>query len=202
MGNAIINASAVILAGGESKRMGTDKASLVINGTSLVERVAGNMRGCFNEVILSTRDIDIEIDDVTTVKDKYGRRGPAIGLISAASEIKNDWVFVIACDMPVASNKLINYMSTLRDGVDMVVPNAEGQVQPLFAFYSKRSIELLKESIENGERGLCKFIKNNKTLNVRYVSTNEVKEFDSGLLSFFDLDTKEDIEELTILRGV
>ncbi len=193
---AIDNATAVILSGGDSTRMGTDKAGLSINGISLLERVVSIVSPLFGETIISTRHDHHKIEGIKTVIDSDYRKGPASGLLTSMEEMTTDWAFCIASDMPLIEPDLIVFMASLRDHYDYVVPYTGEQIQPLFAFYHRNAIGELKERLLNGDRGLCKYLNTLDEVRIRKVLDKEMVKFDRELKSFIDVDKPEELKEV------
>lgn len=202
----IDNATAVILSGGDSTRMGEDKAALKIDGASLLERVASIVVPLFNETIISTRHEYHKIDGIKTIIDGDYRKGPASGLLTSMEAMTTDWAFCIASDMPLIEPSLIAYLASLRESYNYVVPytgeqdtecqDTECQIQPLFAFYHKSTISELKDRILNGERGLCKYLNSLDENSIRKVMDKEMIRFDPELKSFIDVDKPEEFRKV------
>jgi len=187
----IEDCTAIILAGGESKRMGQDKASLKLANETLLNRAIRNIQPHFEHMIISVREPKKHIL-FPQLCDKGLARGPIMGISTAMQRVNTSWVFVIACDMPFMSAALIEAMAAKRQQQQAVVPTVNGMIQPLFAFYAKDCLSILQTHIESGERSLKKVIAD---LDTTMFSEAECADYDPDLLSFFDLDTKEDIHQ-------
>lgn len=200
--NMIKNATAVILSGGDSTRMGEDKAALNISGISLLERVASIVSPLFKETIISTRHEYHKIEGIKTIIDGDYRKGPASGLLTSMEAMTTDWAFCIASDMLLIEPNLIIYLASLRESYDYIVPytgeqdaecqDKECQIQPLFAFYHKSTIPELKNRILNGDRGLCKYLNSLDENRIRKVMDKEMTKFDPELKSFIDVDKPDE----------
>lgn len=196
----IEGASCVVLIGGESRRMGTDKAAVELSGRKLLDHVLDAVLPIFDEVFIGAHDDDPSLiktlpAGVRVVRDTLPGRGPALGVCSALEAAKNPWVFVVSCDVPMLSGGLVEALALLRENFDAVVPYVKGGPEPTCAFYSKTLLAPLKESVLAGKRGLAYFLKEAeaKGLNIRYADGEELKQADPGLLSFTDIDTPEDL---------
>ncbi|MDD5057116.1 MAG: molybdenum cofactor guanylyltransferase [Sideroxydans sp.] len=181
--------TALILAGGDSRRMGRDKAALVLDGATLLERVTATMQQIFPKVIVSVRQPRSGVD-VMQVCDEQDSIGPLAGLIAGMAQADTPWVFAVACDMPFVSHAVVKQLATLRDAHQAVVPMVGGYAQPLAAFYTNSALDAMRASLAAGDKSLRGVLKN---LDVRYVSEDELREYDPQLRSFFDLDTPEDL---------
>jgi molybdopterin-guanine dinucleotide biosynthesis protein A len=197
----ISDVSCVVLAGGESRRMGRDKAQVQLAGSSLLERVLHVVRPLFDDVMISRRSQDGELNGVHIIEDQLDGRGPIIGLCSALQQARHSFVFVTACDMPFISAGLITYLSSFHSDFDIVVPVREGRPEPLFAIYSKSCLDELLERVKQGNRGLTSFIRETG-LSVHYVEPQQLREFDPVLHSFVDIDSEHALTEAeSLLAG-
>ena len=185
----IADCTVIILAGGESKRMGSDKAALPFNGETLLQNVIARVQPLFVQTLVSVREVRADVL-LPQICDTPSDGGPLVGLISALEKVTTPWAFVVACDMPFVAPVLIMHLATLRANHQAVVPQVNGHAQPLAAFYARRALPLLQSSLANGNKSLIGALKN---LDVRYVNAAELVQFDPQLRSFFDLDTPQDV---------
>lgn len=184
---------AVIMAGGDSQRMGRDKASLVLGEQTLLQRVADAMRLVFPQVVVSVRTLRPEIG-LPQVCDAHANVGPLAGLCAGldyASQNGVPWIFAVATDMPFVRPALIEQLANYRSGVDAVVPLVDGHPQPLAAFYSIDALPAVRAlATGEGKRSLRAAL---ERLQVAYVHAADLITADPGLDSFVDLDTPEDL---------
>jgi molybdopterin-guanine dinucleotide biosynthesis protein A len=164
---AMINdCTAIILVGGDSRRMGRDKATLPFSGTTLMQAVVATMQQLFPVTLVSVRQIRPEIY-LPQVCDTQADGGPLVGLVSTLNRVTTPWAFVVACDMPFISTALVEQLAGHRAQQQAVVPVVHGQLQPLAAFYSTGCIPLLRASLALGNKSLLGALKH---LDVCYVS--------------------------------
>jgi molybdopterin-guanine dinucleotide biosynthesis protein A len=184
----IADCTALILAGGESRRMGRDKANLLLGGKPLLQHVIEVVQPLFENIIVSTRHIRTDCD-FPQVCDDPGHAGPLAGLNAGLAHAATPWVFALACDMPFITPELIAHLAKFRDRYDAVVPVVQGHPQPLAAFYARRIRGELRELQQgSGKQSLRELL---KKLTVRYVDEAEIQAAD--LSGFIDLDTPEDV---------
>ena len=126
------------------------------------------------------------------VADACPGRGPMIGIASALQAVKTTWVFAVGCDMPRASAKLLHFMAGCRPGVQAVVAEVGGKVQPLPGFYADSCLPVMQEAIEKGERGLARLIAHR--LDAAVLPESELRQCDPTLQSFVDFDTRQSLE--------
>ncbi len=187
----------IILAGGENRRMGTDKAFLEVAGRPLVERVINVLKGLFERVIVVTNTPQAYTRyAVSVVTDAIDKRGPLTGIYSGLLASKDDYNFVAACDMPFLNSGLIGHMAMEAEGYDVVVPEIHGNVEPLHAVYHQRLLPLIESQIRRDTRQIRKIFDGVK---VRRITDEEIDRFDPERRSFINLNTPKEYEEAVCL---
>ncbi|MDH4233599.1 MAG: molybdenum cofactor guanylyltransferase [Gallionella sp.] len=186
----IEDCTAIIMAGGDSQRMGRDKANVVLDGQTLLQSVVKTMQQIFPEVIVSVRQPRTGID-LPQVCDEQADGGPLAGLVACLGQITTPWAFMVACDMPFVMPEVVELLGSYRSKHQAVVPVVHGHPQPLAAFYATSCLAPMKASLAVQQKGLRGVL---KQLDVRYVDETEMLEADPQLRSFFDLDTPQDVE--------
>ena len=155
----IVKYSAVILGGGKSTRMGSDKGSLLINGKSFIETIAGNLADA-DELFLSTGENELyKLPGIRNIRDEYKDIGPVAGIHKALKSMKNEWLFAVACDMPFidsafAGQLLKNGLEENEEAVLIVPRDKSGRYNMLGAMYHRSLYEKVTELINGGERKL------------------------------------------------
>lgn len=144
--------SGIILAGGKSKRMGSNKALLKIGGIPLIERVARSISGVCSEIIIAGGDPkELGHLGYPVVPDVYPGCGPLSGLHSGLQAARNRYSFVSACDTPFLDERLIRRLVSNAVGYDAVILKAgEGFYEPLCSLYGKIFAKAAETSIKNG----------------------------------------------------
>ncbi|MDX8412390.1 MAG: molybdenum cofactor guanylyltransferase [Mariprofundaceae bacterium] len=187
--------SCVVLLGGESRRMGVDKAHVKLAGHTLVEWVLATVKPLFDDVMISGRVNTPNIGGTRFIKDRLPGRGPAVGLCAAMQAARHPFVFAIACDMPFISARLIQYLAAKREGFDMVVPEIDERLEPLCAVYGLRCLDSLGERVKTGKRGLIAWMEQERTLRLLRVDEQTIRGLDPGLHSFTDIDTADALSD-------
>ena len=189
----IEDCTAIILAGGESQRMGCDKATLVLGEHSLLQRVIAIVQPIFPQVLVSVRRHRPDID-LRQICDTQADAGPLAGLCAGLEQSTTPWVFAVATDMPFVQAALIEHLARQRFGsqdCQAVIPVVAGHPQPLAAFYAVSALAVIQDLLAgDGKRSLRAAL---ERLNVCYVDESELRAADPGLRSFFDLDTPDDV---------
>jgi molybdopterin-guanine dinucleotide biosynthesis protein A len=198
----IADCTAIILAGGDSQRMGRDKANLLLGEQTLLQRVIATMQKIFPYVIVSVRQPRPEIDlpQVCDEQPNDGMpgAGPLAGVAAGLGHISTPWAFAVACDMPFVAPALVEQLGRFRSNHQAVVPVVQGHPQTLAAFYAAGCLAAMRAQLAGGgKRSLRAAL---EQLQVRYVDETELLKADPALRSFFDLDTPQDVA--TALQGV
>jgi molybdenum cofactor guanylyltransferase len=182
---------AMILAGGENKRIPAVKGFLRIQDTRIIERNITLLKSLFRQVMISTNTPECYFYlGCPMVGDILTDKGPMTGILSALVSSEGSGLFVTACDMPYINAILIQYIVGKRDKrFDAVIPVFEQKPQPLFGFYSGRVAEKMEMSIKAGRRSLRDFLKG---IAVYYISEDEVRNIDREGRSFVNINTIED----------
>jgi len=191
--------SSVILAGGKSKRFGKNKAFLKIGGRILIDQIVEKMGRLSNEIIIITNILKkfdylpkkINYLNVKLIKDIIPYKGSLGGIYSGLLFAKNNYIFVVACDMPFLNTALLKYIISFLQDYDVVIPKINDFFEPLHAIYSKKCIKPIKKLIDENSLKIIDFFKD---VNVKFVKKNEIEKFDPDFLSIFNINTLEDLK--------
>jgi len=149
-------ATAIVMAGGSSNRMGTDKSMLPFKGQSIIEAICEQLRGSFDQILISANEVDkFAFLGFEVVPDKVPEQGPLMGIASALQASANELNFVIACDIPKINLACVNRMLTeaVESQADIVVPTiGDKKYEPLFAIYRKSALEAINKTLSSGKR--------------------------------------------------
>lgn len=194
--------AAAVLAGGKGKRLGVNKVALEVGGVSVLGRIIGVLKGIFPLIYLVTQgdnSLPGVVGDgvVRVVDDLLPGRGPLGGIYTALEYASKPYVFVMACDMPYPEPKLIHLLLSRAPGWEAVVPRRGPYIEPLFAVYSRETRERIRKKLEGGRLKIHEVI---DELQVCYVEEKEVAELDPAFLSFFNINTPEDLVEARRLQ--
>jgi len=186
-------ASLIILAGGESRRMGFQKPLLLVNRRNLIEIVIERLKDLFSEIIVGGKgEQRIYGKEFIFVEDLYDRRSPLVGIYSGLKASKNQLNFVVACDMPFVNRNLVKYMLKIAGDYDVVVPVVRGYFEPLHTVYTKNTVNVIEEEIERGNLKVTSFY---DRVNVKEIPEKIVRKYDPELMSFINLNTPKDLKK-------
>ncbi|NOQ22937.1 MAG: NTP transferase domain-containing protein [Candidatus Aegiribacteria sp.] len=182
--------SLLILAGGESSRMGCPKHLLPASGGTMIDYIINRLGSLFTEVMVAGRGIELNRSDARIVEDIRLKRSPLVGILSGMKESSTPDVFVIGCDMPFVKPGLIHCLTSRKDDTNaIVIPVIRGYFEPLCAIYSCSTSDRIAQYLDSGGRKVTGFF---QTVSVREVKESEIRLFDPLLKSFINLNTPND----------
>ena len=193
--------SVVILAGGQSRRLGIDKSLLEVEDQPLLARTVQTLVTLSDDLIVVTneaaryRALDL---GVRFVPDDRRGMGSLMGIYSGLRAARYGYALAVACDMPFLSLPLLRYMASLTEGYDVVIPRLNGLVEPLHSIYGKACLPFMAELLDQGRRKITSFF---PKVRVRYVEEQELAAYDPSHLSFVNVNTAEDWQRVQRLLG-
>lgn len=191
--------TAVILAGGQSRRMEQNKAWLEIGGRPVIQRVLSQVAPLFEEIIIAgDSSPDLQNLGVKIVSDKFKGKGPLAGLYTGLITSRSEWIFCCACDMPFLNKKLLLALKGQASRVDTVICQWEGRLQPLHGFYRQTCLPVIEKHLREDSLKLVDIF---PSLEVKYLKDTFVKRFDQKGHSFFNLNTPDAISRANIIAG-
>lgn len=196
--------TAVILAGGMSRRLGRNKALEPFGDEPLIRRVIGRAHR-FADAVLVVANNDARVaeldlpDDVGAAVDLFPDMGPLGGIATGLSAARTEWATFCACDMPFVSPALFRSLLSLREGYDAVVPVIGGRPEPMHAAYSRACLDAVRGKIEARQLKASAFFDD---VRVRLVSEEDVRAVDAELTSFFNVNTQADLDKALEMAGL
>jgi molybdopterin-guanine dinucleotide biosynthesis protein A len=190
---------AVILAGGQSRRMGFNKAFLNVGGQPLIQVLASRIRPLADQILISSNDgASYKFLDIPVIPDHFSGHGPLAGFHSAMLWDVRPLYLVLACDLPNLGEPLLRNLIRLVDGFDAAIPKTrDGLAHPLCAIYRRTCLPYVERALQ---RGANKVIENflDSTLTIRWVTPDEGQFEDADLAN---INTPEDLSKLKIHPG-
>ena len=143
---------AVVLAGGKSRRMGTNKAFVLVAGVPIISRLIDEARLLTDEVRISANDpAPYEPFGVPVISDIHPGQGPLAGLHAGFASTRRSFVLLLACDLPRARAEWLERLVALADAWDAVIPRtSDGRVHPLCAVYKRNCLPALERNLQVG----------------------------------------------------
>jgi len=187
-------ASGIILAGGESSRMGVNKAFIEVNGKRIIDATVELFGSLFPEVIIvSNAPLDYAYLNARIAADIIPQKGSLGGIYTGLFYSSYPHSLVAACDMPFIRREVIEYLIGRIDHHDVVIPHLSDGFHPLHAIYSRRCLPFMERLINEDNLKIINFF---KKVRVREVKEKELIQFDPLLRSFLNVNAPEDLEKI------
>jgi molybdopterin-guanine dinucleotide biosynthesis protein A len=152
---------AVILSGGKSSRLGTNKAFLQFKNVSFIEVIIEKLLCLFNKVIISTKEpieyLSLLSPATEIVADGFKVQSSLVGIYSALQKSPTKYIFVIAVDMPTIQEGLIKRLLKYYRKYDVVIPETPKGLEPLCAIYSKNCLKYIARQIKDNNHKIIDF---------------------------------------------
>ncbi len=191
--------SCIILAGGSSRRMGTDKALLPYPGNrhvTFAEQLASVLTGLCEEVLLVARDPQqatrSTLPGVRIVTVSIPGYGPLMGLYSGLRAMQAERALVIAVDMPFVQPELAAFLLSQPCTASLLVPMVHNVPQVFLALYARTVLPLVEERLRQGRRDPRCLLESE---NVQYIAETQLRLVDPQLRSFINVNTPEELRE-------
>ena len=184
------NITGIVLAGGKSSRMGSDKGLLKIDDTTFIERIIEAMKPLVNQIIIVSNNPEYDQFGYTRIEDDIKDSGPLAGLYSGLKHSNSEFNLILSCDIPLIKTEMLK-MLVEADYKNNEVTQIEcnGKTMPLIAIYQKKCMHKCLELLQQGERRLRIAVNQMKT-NTILIDT----EFDVFVQN---INTKEDVKTIS-----
>lgn len=198
----MLQRSAIILAGGFSRRLGQDKGLVQLANRPLIRHVLDKTKNLVDErlVILSSsaqaeKYIKAVDSGADVIVDNAEAHGPLAGATVGLEQAHGEYSLLLACDTPFASRDILQLLLELCINKNAAIPRWPNCfIEPLQATYcTKPALEAAQNVVCSGEMKMHAMI--SQLRNVRYVSTLVLEQLDPGLNSFFNINTRQDVKK-------
>ena len=187
-------ATAAILAGGKSSRMGFDKQLLTDNNRRILETVSDTLRKEFSDILIVTAKPELyEGMDVRVCSDEFQNMGPLAGIHAALTNGRSKYVYLIACDMPVVSLPYIRHIKQriTETRAKVCVCRRNDRFEPFNGFYSRELLPNVEQRLREGSSSLFRFISASEPL---IVSEETARKFDREFRMFTNINTRSEYD--------
>lgn len=201
-------ASTVVLAGGQSRRLGRDKRQLQLWGpggpTLLAHTVAVVGALCADVVVVLNDPAAWPTLSARLVGDRFPDGGPLGGIFSGLAAAREPYALVVACDMPMLSLPLLTAMLARPRTYDVLVPRSLRKgvarsgldLEPLHAVYGKSCLGPMGEALAAGRRQVASFF---AEVQVTYLEPDEIRRYDPAGHSFVNINTLEHLADAQLI---
>jgi molybdopterin-guanine dinucleotide biosynthesis protein A len=191
----MLAASAVILAGGKSSRMGFDKQCIRYNGRLLIEQQINQLRELFEDIVIVTnRQKLYEGFNCTLAEDILKDFGPLSGIHAGLLAAKSKYSYFLACDMPNINTDYILYMLNIINSKDFckqgIITCYGDWLEPFNSFYSKELIPIIEQAYRENKFKIGSVL---KKASIHYISEEEARSYSPDWNMFANINTKEDL---------
>jgi molybdenum cofactor guanylyltransferase len=185
-----------VQAGGESSRMGQDKALVPFLGQPLIQRVCTRLKPIADEMFVTTnRPADYSFLSLPLFSDTSFGHGPLSGLYTSLLSASQPFIGLVACDMPFVSPDLLAYQAKVleTDAADITIPLSKDGYEPLHAVYRRETcLPVVEWALKNAQWKLIGWF---SKVNVRALSFEECRQVDPTGLAFTNINTPQELAE-------
>ena len=192
--NLAVRLSVIILAGGRGRRLGGDKADVLLGDESLLSRAVRRARALSDDLVVVTRreqQVVHRPTDVCWTSDIAGQEGVLAGITAGLKACRNGWALCIACDMPFVDPAVVRLLTLKTTGVDVVIPEHRLGLEPLHALYHRRCLSAMEACLRGGARRPIIFL---ESMRVAKVEQGAIEILDPTWRSFYNINTPEEMD--------
>ncbi len=188
--------TSIVLAGGKGTRLGKDKLQEVVGGRPLLQRVIDSLSPISGRILVVTAQgqkrptIQSRQTEVASVQDIYPGKGALGGIYTGLLASASQYSLVVAADMPFLNPDLLEHLVSVAPGFDVVMPRIDREIEPLHAVYSRDCLPAIQEQIDKNQLQIRVFL---ERVRVKYIEVGELDRLDPTHLSFFNINTSEDL---------
>jgi len=179
-----MNLTAIILAGGESSRMGEDKGLMFFEGKPMIQHVIDVVKPMVDHIIIISNNRAYEVFGYAVYDDLIQGKGPLAGIYTGLRYSETDKNLVLSCDVPFVNKEVLQLVIDNCNTVDIVIPEKENRTHQLIGVYDKSCTTFLKKELDNNQRKIKVAI---EKLNYKVVDANHIASH-----IFNNINTKED----------
>lgn len=199
---------ALILAGGKSRRIKGNKALIKLGDKPLLLHVVEKvLEGTHETVVVIGKNDELDKyasflpSKVTILKDTMEGKGPLVGIVTGMQKMRSEYTVILPCDSPFIKREVIGHLFKRAQGADAAIPRwPNGNIEPLHAIYKiSTSIPAAETALRKDELLIVDMIK--RLDKVVYVNTDELKNFDQELITFFNINNQEDLKTAKELKS-
>jgi molybdopterin-guanine dinucleotide biosynthesis protein A len=195
----LVTASAIVLCGGRSSRMGRDKATLAFGHETLLARVVRTAQMVVDDVVVVGESDAAWPDGVRVVRDSVEGLGPLAGLVTGLSVAHGDRALLLACDMPLLVPAVLRRLVESIGEAEACVPLVDTAPMTTCAVYARGLLPRAEVQLASSTRSLRALL---TSASVRWMAADELRDLDPELLSFWDCDTPERYRAALLKAGL
>ncbi|MEI6140870.1 MAG: molybdenum cofactor guanylyltransferase [Mariniphaga sp.] len=184
----------IVLAGGKSSRMGSDKSKMILNSKTLIEYSIEALKPLCETIVISSNNNIYDYTGCEAWPDDLPDGSPMIGIYSCLKRSQTEYNIFLSCDIPLISTSLLEYLLSNSSDFNITVPiHGNNLIEPLCGIYKKSCINVLKGFIDQGNYRLNECIRSSTH---QLVKIDPATDFPENL--FTNINTQEDFRKLLI----
>ncbi|MFD2778373.1 molybdenum cofactor guanylyltransferase [Ornithinibacillus salinisoli] len=188
----------VVLSGGKSSRMGTNKALLELHDKKVIEHIIEQLNDCGDQiVVVANEKSDYDFLNVPILSDRYQNKGPLAGMETVMYHVEADLYLFSACDMPFVAPQIYHYLMDHLVDKDAIVPVFQDHIHPLSGIYKRSCLPFIQELIHNNQLSVRNLFKH---MNVTFVEDYAGIPSDKLKKHFFNMNHPSDYEKAKLLQ--
>jgi molybdenum cofactor guanylyltransferase len=162
------NITGIVLAGGKSSRIGSDKGFLTLNDSTFMTHIIKAVKPFVDDIIIVSNNSDYDIFSLKRVEDIIEDAGPLAGLYSGLNESETEYNLVLSCDVPLINSAVLNKLIEGFDAdKDVIQLKSKSKTMPLIALYKKHCMHQCLDLLQKGERRLRTAVEQLKTKTIQ-----------------------------------
>lgn len=189
----------IILAGGRSSRIGSDKGFLLLNEKAFIQHIIEAMQPLVKDIIIVSNNSDYDILNLKRVNDLIENSGPLAGIYSGLHHSNTENNLVLSCDVPLINTETLKKLTAnIEEHIDVIQLESKGKTMPLIAMYKTHCKNKFFELLQQGEKRLRFAVKQCK---VKTITLNtELEKFTVNINTQHHLRDLSGFENLTGLK--
>lgn len=165
----------IILAGGKSSRMGSDKGFVMYKNKAFIQHIIEAIQPLVNDIIIVSNNPDYDIFKLKRVQDLIENAGPLAGVYTGLHYTSTENNLLVSCDVPLINTETLKKLTEqINDDHDVIQLESMGKTMPLIAMYKKRSKDICFTLLQDGERRLRKALKSMSVKTITLTKEQEI----------------------------
>ncbi|WP_347923106.1 molybdenum cofactor guanylyltransferase [Pontimicrobium sp. SW4] len=184
------NITGIILSGGKSSRMGTDKATLLLKEKTFIQYIIEAMKPLVKNIIIVSDNPNHDEFKIERIEDAIKDAGPLAGIYSGLQYSKTDYNLVVSCDVPLITSEVFRLLiKNYEKNYDVIQLMSHQKTMPLTAIYKKTCEQLIKDLLDKSERRV--------RFAVSQLKTKTITLDDNLASAIININTKEEFDAIT-----
>jgi molybdenum cofactor guanylyltransferase len=189
----MVNIPHIILAGGQSQRMGHDKATLPFGKSTVINHLIATINRADHPFVVVSSLPQHQNSSGIVIQDNKLNGGPLSGIVAGLQHFNSEWAMVVSCDMPFYSAQIVEDLMANSNGFDAVIPVYAGKSYYLYGLYKRSNLVVMEEGLTKGKLAVRKVL---EKINVHWMDANHYDEH-----YFLNMNTYEEyLQALTLLK--